>query len=168
MKSTDGTGVPRIATVGHLTFGIRSPVIKERHFKLRNRLLVMKSVSKAVMRVVVRKIVVDTGLWGIPDLILRIGELGSTLVLMVRVIVILLTMIAGVASLIWAVANLVLNLSPVVNAVVVLILQILRSLVSSKTTLGSVEIVRSPLDAVVYGRGVGVHHTIWNGRMRPN
>ena len=107
-----------------------------------------------------RKIVVDTGLRGIPDLILRIGELGSTLVLMVRVIVILLTMIAGVASLIGAVANLVLNLSPVVNAVVALILQILGSLVSSKTTLGSIEIVRSPLDTVVYGRGVGVHHAI--------
>ncbi len=117
----------------------------------------MDSVRESVMRVVV-----DTRLRGIPDLILLIREVGPNLARMMSVIVKLLTMIAGVASLIRAVANLVLNLSPVFNATVVLIQQFLASWVYTITTLASIEIVRSPLDTVVYsrGRGVGVHNTI--------
>ena len=120
----------------------------------------MDSVPEAVMGVMVREIVVDTRLRGIPDLILLIWEVGSNLARMMHVIVELLTMIAGVASLIGAVANLVLNLSPVFNAIVVLIQQILASWVSTIATLASIEIVRSPLNTVVYSRGVGVHNTI--------
>jgi hypothetical protein len=80
--------------------------------------LVKIGVPMALVWVVMRVVVADAGLRGVPELVLLlVGVVGPALVLMVPVIVVLLAVMSGVGGLVGTVTHLVLEVSPVVYSV---------------------------------------------------